>query len=126
MIAEPCGFDREAFRAAARKAAEPSLVGVNLPGIGAAWVRPLSAGDWVDSHSVRASLEKRGVEFTPRLRMAVGLAQNLCGPDGAAIFDANSLEDLQTLAALPLDKVADALAKAGEMNAAPEGSDPNV
>lgn len=126
MSAEPNGFDREAFRAAVKAAAQPKLAGVTLPGIGAAWVRPLTAGDWVDAHSARQSLEKQGVEITPRLRMAIGLAQNLCGPSGEQIFSPSSVEDLQMLADLPMDVVADAMAKAGDVNAAPEGADPNA
>ena len=126
MSTEPHSFDREAFRAAVKAAAQPKLAGVTLPGIGSAWVRPLTAGDWVDAHSARRALEKQGVDITPRLHMAIGLAQNLCGPSGEAIFSPSSLEDLQMLADLPMDVVADAMAKAGDVNAAPGVVDPNA
>jgi hypothetical protein len=123
---EPNSFDREAFRAAVRAAAQPRLAGVTLPGIGHCFVRPLTAGDWVDSHSARARLEADGVPVTPRLRMAIGLAQNLCGPSGEALFDVMSLDDLQTLAALPADAVADALGKARELEDTPGTPSPNA
>ena len=110
-------FDREAFLAAARAAAKPRLIGVTLPGIGSCWVRPLTAGDWIDSHAVTAKLQGDKVEITPRIRMAIGLAQNLCGPEGESLFDVGSLEDLKTLAALPMDAVTAALTSAGELAA---------
>lgn len=123
---EPNSFDREAFRAAVRAAAQPRLSGVTLPGIGHCFVRPLTAGDWVDSHSARATLKAQGVEITPRLRMAIGLAQNLCGPSGESLFSVSSMEDLEMLANLPVDSVSEALSKAADFQAQPETPDPNV
>lgn len=123
---EPNSFDREAFRAAVRAAAQLRLAGVTLPGIGSCFVRPLTAGDWVDSHSARLRLEADGVEVTPRLRMAIGLAQNLCGPSGESLFSVTSLDDLELLASLPVDAVMDALVKAREFQDSPETPDPNA
>lgn len=120
-------FDREAFLAAARAAAQPRLVGVTLPGIGSCWVRPLTAGDWIDAHAVKARLQGEKVEVTPRISMAIGLAQNLCGPEGEPLFDVSSLEDLKTLAALPMDAVTAALASAGDLAASKvEAAGPNA
>lgn len=120
-------FDREAFLSAVRAAAQPRLIGVELPGIGHCWVRPLTAGDWVDSHAAISKHEAAGVEITPRIRMAVGLAQNLCGPEGESLFDVGSLDDLEALAGLPMDAVSIALAKAGQVNAAKvEAESPNA
>lgn len=120
-------FDREAFLSAIRAAAQPRLIGVELPGIGSCWVRPLTAGDWVDSHVAISKHEAAGVEITPRIRMAVGLAQNLCGPAGEPLFDVGNLDDLQTLATLPMDVVSTALARAGEVNTGKlEADDPNA
>lgn len=120
-------FDREAFLAAARAAAAPRLTGVTLPGIGACWVRPLTAGDWIDSHAATLKHEAAGVEITPRIRMAIGLAQNLCGPSGEALFDLTNLDDLTTLAALPVDAVSEALGVSADFGAKKlEPADPNV
>lgn len=120
-------FDKEAFIAAVRAAAQPRMVGVTLPGIGSCWVRPLTAGDWVDAHAVAAKLEADKIEITSRIRMAIGLAQNLCGPEGEALFDVGNLEDLKTLAALPMDAVAQAMGTAGELADRKLGpADPNA
>lgn len=120
-------FDREAFLAAFRAAAKPRLMTVELPGIGQCWVRPLTAGDWIDAHAATAKLEADGVEVTAAMRMAIGLAQNLCGPEGEALFDVYRIEDLRALASLPMESVSSALAKAGEVNATrTESVSPNV
>lgn len=120
-------FDKEAFIAAVRAAAQPRMVGVTLPGIGSCWVRPLTAGDWIDAHAVAAKLQADKVEITSRIRMAIGLAQNLCGPDGEALFDVGSLADLKTLAALPMDAVAEAMGIAAELADRKAGpDDPNA
>jgi hypothetical protein len=120
-------FDRDAFIAAARAAAKPRLVGVNLPGVGSCWVRPLTAGDWIDAQTAISKLQADGVEITPRLRMAIGLAQNLCDDVGHALFDLSSMDDLNTLAALPIDAVAQAISKVSDIGTEPvEASDPNA
>lgn len=120
-------FDRDAFISALRAAAQPRLVGVELPGIGRCWVRPLTAGDWMDSYTSISKHEAAGIEITPAIRMAVGLAQNLCGPEGEALFDVSSMDDLRVLAALPMDVVSAALAAAGQVNASTsETDDPNA
>jgi hypothetical protein len=119
-------FDRDAFLAAARAAAQPRLIGVTLPGVGSCWVRPLTAGDWVDAQTAVNKLQADGVDVTPRVRMAIGLAQNLCDDRGAALFDLASLEDLSTLAGLPMDAVAEAIGRTREEKPAPvETADPN-
>ena len=120
-------FDREAFIAAARAAATPKLVGVTLAGIGSCWVRPLTAGDWVNAQAMQVKLTGDGVEITPAMRMAIGLAQNLCGEEGQPIFDVNSLDHLKLLAGLPMEAVTEAMVKAGELRAMPAGgADPNA
>jgi hypothetical protein len=122
-------FDRAAFRAAVAVAAELRLVGVDMPGIGHCWVRRLTMGDWVTASAAVAKLQAQGVEVTPALRAAIGLAQNLCGPDGESLFEVDSLSDLKMLAALPSEQVAAALVKAGEVNAMPgesPGDHPNA
>lgn len=105
-------FDKAAFRAKAKALAELRLLAVHLPGIGECWVRPLSAGDWVDSSVAQARLKEANVEVTARVRMAIGLAQNLCDDQGKPIFSIADLDDLNTLAALPMDVVNEALSKA--------------
>lgn len=115
-------FDREAFLAAARAAAAPKLVGVTLAGVGACWVRPLTAGDWVNAQAAEAKLRADGVDVTPAMRMAIGLAQNLCGDQGQPIFEVNNLEHLQLLAGLPMEAVTEAMLKAGELRAIPAGA----
>lgn len=106
-------FDREAFLEAARAAAQPKLVGVTLAGVGECWVRPLTAGDWMNAQAAEAKLKAEGVEITPAVRMAIGLAHNLCGPAGEALFDGSNRADIETLAGLPMDSVTGALVKAG-------------
>jgi len=109
------GFDREAFRAAAAQAAAPQLVGVDMPGIGHCWVRARSFGDEMAAVAARDAIKASGVDLSRDLLAAVHLAQNLCGPQGEPIFDPCNLDDLKTLAALPLDAVGDALLKAGQV-----------
>ena len=123
------GFDKAAFLAAARAAAAPRLAGVTLPGVGSCWVRPLTAGDWVDAQAAAQKLQAEGVAVTPRLRMAIGLAQNLCDDVGDPLFDINSVDDLKTLAGLPVDAVGEAIAMASEAASKPlpvEPGDPNA
>lgn len=120
-------FDREAFIAAAREASRPRLVGVTIQGVGSCWVRPLTAGDWVNAQAAEARHAQAGIEITPSMRMAIGLAQNLCGDQGQPIFDVNNLEHLTMLAGLSMDAVSEAMVKAGEIRLMPsEGSDPNA
>jgi hypothetical protein len=119
-------FDKAAFRAKAAEAAKAAaeVLPVTLPGIGACWVRPLTFGDEMEATAARQQHEAAGVTLSRALLSAMRLAQNLCDEAGAAIFDITSLEDLQILAALPTDQVADALIKAGEVDGgkrAPKG-----
>ena len=114
-------WDREAFLAAVQAAAKPRIVGVTLAGVGACWVRPLTAGDWINAQAAQNALKGHGVEVTPALRMAIGLAQNLCGPEGEALFDLNNRDHLNTLAALPMDSVQAALIEAGRLRDAAAG-----
>lgn len=107
-------FDREAFLAAAKAAAQPQLFGVTLPGIGDCWVRPLTFGDEMASHAAREALQAQGVTLDRPTLAALRLAQNLCGPSGEPVFDPANAEHLRILAALPVDVVADALVKAGQ------------
>jgi len=117
-------FDKAAFRAkvaeAARSAAE--LIGVDLPGIGRCWVRGQTFGDEMEAAAARQHHEAAGVKLSASQHAAIRLAQNLCGPAGEPLFDIQNLEDLNLLAALPLEQVGAALSAAGEgASRAPKG-----
>jgi hypothetical protein len=107
-------FDPAAFVAAATAAAKVKTYPVDLPGVGACWVRALTFGDEMASFGAREALAAQGVVMNRQNLAAMRLAQNLCGPEGEPIFDPGNAEHLKVLAALPLESIGEALMQAGQ------------
>jgi len=101
--------DRAAFLAALAQAAAPRLRGVTLPGIGACYMRPVTAGDVFDAESARAALTAAGVEITQKVNIAIGLAQSLCDESGAPLLDPANADHIRQLLALPWETVSVAM-----------------
>lgn len=101
--------DRAAFLAALAQAAAPRLRGVTLPGIGACYMRPVTAGDVFDAESARAALTAAGVEIKQKVNIAIGLAQSLCDESGAPLLDPANADHIRQLLALPWETVSAAM-----------------
>jgi hypothetical protein len=116
-------IDRAAFLAAAFAAAQPSLKGVTLPGVGDCWQRPLTAGDVLDAQDARDALAAAGLPADRKVNMAIGLAQTLCDEAGQPLFDPHNPDHVRALVALPWAAVQGLLVgdKPG-----PEGDAPNA
>lgn len=98
-------FDAEAFVAAAQALAGQALKAVTLPGLPPCFYRQLTAGDVLDAADIRSDLTAGGVEISRRVNIAIGLAQQLCGPAGQPIFDPRNKAHLATLEGLPWSSV---------------------
>lgn len=97
-------FDSAKLLAAAKAAAQAKPVPVTLPGIGDAFRRKLTVADIETAGIVRETLKDQG-KLSRNMNIAVGLAQAICGPDGIPVFDVNSDDHLDILAALPWESV---------------------
>lgn len=112
--------DRAAFLAALAQAASLRLRGVTLPGIGACYMRPVTAGDVFDAESARAALAAAGVEVTQKVNIAIGLAQSLCDESGAPLLDPANADHIRQLLALPWETVSAAMQDPGATAAGSE------
>lgn len=119
-------FDREAFRAAAKALVDSQRpLPVQIEGLGACWVKPLDAGDWVERQAAVRSFQDAGHTVSSRVVMGIGLAQNLCDEAGSPIFDPLNLDDVLLLSKLPVEVVQAALQKAERDPLADPGSADN-
>jgi hypothetical protein len=97
-------FDAAKFIDAARAASKTKPVSITLPGLGAAFKKKLTVADIEQAGAIRAKLSTDG-KLDRSMSIAVGLAQAICGPDGACVFDVGNDDHLAILAALPWESV---------------------
>jgi hypothetical protein len=116
-------IDRAAFLAALQAAAQPVLVGVDLPGVGACFKRALTAGDVLDAEEAREALKAAGLTVGRKESMAIGLAQSLCDESGVLLLDPCNPAHIRLLVAAPWTSLRGAL---GADQAAVEPEDPNA
>jgi len=93
---------------------------VTVPGVGAAFVRPLTAGDVFDGDAARAALAAAGLPAGRKVDIAIGLAQTLCDDTGAPLLDASNADDIRALLALEWSAMRSLLDASG---AEPTGAD---
>ena len=115
--ASAAGF-RAALHAAAARPQE--LRPVTVPGVGSAFVRPLTAGDVFDADAARAALAAAGLPAGRKVDIAIGLAQTLCDDTGAPLLDASNADDIRALLALEWSAMRSLLDASG---AEPTGAD---
>lgn len=117
-------IDRSAFLAALQAAAAPALQGVDLPGIGPCYKRPVTAGDVLDADAAREALKAQGLSLDSKVNVAIGLAQTLCDEAGQPLLDARNADHIRLLLSLPWGSVRGVLMPGEE--AAAEAGDPNA
>ena len=117
-------IDHAAFLAALQAAAAPALQGVDLPGIGPCYKRPVTAGDVLDADEARDALKAQGLELDRKVNVAIGLAQTLCDESGCPLLDAKNADHIRLLVALPWGAVRGVLMPGDE--SAAEAADPNA
>ena len=121
--ASAAGF-RAALHAAAARA--PALRPVTVPGVGAAFVRPLTAGDVFDGDAARAALAAAGLPAGRKVDIAIGLAQTLCDDTGAQLLDASNADDIRALLALEWSALRGLLDGAASADPGDQGPEKNA
>lgn len=116
-------IDRAAIRAAMHAAAQGSLTGITLPGIGACYKRTLTVNEVLEAEEVRKTLKAAGLTIDRKVDVAIGLAQTLCDEAGRPLLNAADPADIDLLISLPWESVSAALK--GEKSTA-EGDAPNA
>jgi len=95
-------FDAAAIIKAAEALANEKPKPVNLPGIGALFKRRLNFGDIEAAEQIGEPYTVNGV-LDRKTRVAIGVAQMLCGPDGEPIFDASNKDHIGLIVKIPWD-----------------------
>lgn len=117
-------IDRAAFRAAMQAAADGTLTGVTLPGIGACFKRRLTVNEVLEAEEVRKTLKAAGLTVDRKVDVAIGLAQALCDESGCPLLNPSDPADIALLIALPWESVRAAVN--GGADAEGEGAAPNA
>ena len=116
-------IDRAAFLAALQAAAQPALTPTTLPGVGACFKRPVTAGDVLDADDARDALKAAGLAIDRKVNVAIGLAQTLCDESGRPLLDPHKADHIRLLMAQPWSVLRGAL---GADEATTEDAAPNA